>query len=132
MARAGGHERSRSATDLNHPADLNFFLEKRRQVGIEQVESWSGRLGPILRSCSGQRPDPSTGIGSPQDCLCPVSVLRRRQADASPFTSLRIAPSRPLHRDWLVIKVCRPRLGCVCVKPRRSRRSGQWLSGAAK
>ena len=35
-----------------------------------------GRGGTQLLRCSGQRPGPSPGTNSPQDCLCPGSVPR--------------------------------------------------------
>ena len=55
------------------------------------------RMGALLRSCSGQSPDPSPGISGPQDRLCPGSVTRRRpMAAASFFTSLRRTPILPL------------------------------------
>ena len=54
-------------------------------------------MGALLRSCSGQSPDPSPGISGPQDRLCPGSVIRRRPAAAvSFFTSLRRTPILPV------------------------------------
>ena len=81
MARAGGHERSCSAIDMNHPADSNF--------PGKAMTGWY-RTGLVFGA-----------IDSAQY----FAHARRRQADASSFTSLRIAPSRPVYRDWLVTKV---------------------------
>ena len=43
MARAGGHERSRSATDLNHPADsCGLYLHQASQANAVLEPRWSG------------------------------------------------------------------------------------------
>jgi len=59
MARAGGHERSRSATGLNHPADLNFSWKSDDRLvanrSIRGLADWAQYFaharasGPILR-----------------------------------------------------------------------------------
>ena len=81
MARAGGHERSCSATDMNRPADSNFpgqATTGRYRTG--RVVVWpTGRnvslmLGPAARSFDRHR----QSSGLPLSGLSPPSPASRR------------------------------------------------------
>ena len=98
-----------------------------RSFRSDMLRQVSSRSAPAARRPSrggpGQRPGPSPGTNSPQDCLCPGSVRRR------PTSRPHRAPPAARNQLWhagrwpatLVSKdLGRPVPGCVCGAEERS------------